>query len=42
MIRRLSIRSKLALLLLLSGLTGALTVSAISYVNADRALRAAT
>lgn len=42
MIRRLSIRSKLTLLLLLSGLTGALTVSAISYVNADRALRNAT
>ena len=42
MIRRLSIRSKLTLLLLLSGLTGALTVGAISFVNADRALRNAT
>jgi len=40
--KRLSIRSKLMVLLILSGISGALTISVLSYVHAERALREAT
>ena len=42
MTRRLSIRSKLMVLLILSGISGALTISVLSYVHAEQALREAT